>query len=60
MWQRLSLELTFNKITMRLILLSTSALQRVSVEPKLSGPKRELRKLDDHMELFILGLILDK
>ena len=29
------------------------------VEPKLSGPRRGLRKLDDHMELLILGLILD-
>lgn len=65
-WQRLSLELTFKQIAMRLNIAISTAKSVYSlfeitgdVEPKLSGPRRELRKLDDHMELFILGLILD-
>ena len=64
-WQRLSLELTFKQIAMRLNIAVSTAKNIYSlfettrdVEPKLSGPRR-LRKLDDHMELLILGLILD-
>ena len=65
-WQRLSLGPTFKQIAMRLNNAVSTAkniysLFEVSgdVEPKLCGPRRELRKLDDHMELLILGLILD-
>ena len=66
MWQRLSLELTFKQIATRLNIAVSTAKNIYSlfeitgdVESKLIGPRRELRKLDDHMELLILGLILD-
>ena len=66
-WQRLALELTFKQIATRLNIAISTAKSIYSlfeitgdVEPKLTcGSRRELRKLDDHMELFILGLILD-
>ena len=61
-WQRLALELTFKQIATRLNIAVSTAKSIYSlfeitgdVEPKFSGSRRELRKLDDHMELFILG-----
>ena len=68
MWQRLALELTFKQIASRLNIAVSTAKSIYSlfeitgdVEPKLTNDsRRELRKLDDHMELFILGLILKK
>lgn len=65
-WQRLALELSYKQIALRLnIAISTAkgifSLFEVTgdVEPKLIGPRPEQRKLDDYMELFILGLILE-
>lgn len=67
MWQRLAFESTFTQIAERLNI-SVSTAQRIftlfkvtgSVSPKLGGPRRYMRKLDDHMELFIIGTVLEK
>ena len=54
------MELTFNKIAMKLNIAVDVSTAEYPLNPSLvHGPKRELRKLEDHMELFILGLILD-
>ena len=63
-WQRLALELSFRQIASRLnIAVSTAKsiyLLTGDVQSKLvTGPRREQRKLDYHMEIFVLGLILE-
>lgn len=67
-WQRLALNLTFEQIATNLnIAVSTAksvfSLFEITGDVALKlvdGPRIEQRKLDDHMELFILGLILEK
>ena len=66
-WQRLVHELTFSQIAGRLNI-SVSTAQRIftlfeitgDVSPKLRGPRKYMRKLDDYMELFIVGVVLEK
>lgn len=66
-WQRVARELTFLQIGRRLEISPSTAhkiftqfMETGDVEPKGNkAPKAYLRKLDDHMEMFIVGLILD-
>ena len=66
-WQRLAFEATFLQIAERLSI-SVSTAQRIytlfeitgDVSPKLKGPRRSMRKLDDYMELFVIGIVLEK
>ena len=66
-WQRITKELSFSEISCRLNVSSSTAyrifrlfVQTGDVQPKnLSESRRRLRKLDDSMEMFILGVVLE-
>lgn len=65
-WQRLTMELSYQQIATRLNIAASTArsiylLFEITgdVEPKVSQPRWEQRKLDDQMELFVIGLILE-
>jgi hypothetical protein len=58
-WQRLALNLSFQGIAFRLNIAVSTARSVYSlfeftgdVEPKLVGPRKEVKKLDDHMEPY--------
>ena len=67
-WQRLGKDLSFNKISKNLNIAASTACRiycefeckgHVLPSDALKQPRRELRKLDDYMELFIIGLVLE-
>ena len=66
-WQRIVNDQSFVEIATRLGIASSTAhrtfmqfLQTGDVEPKgNSGPRRDIRKLDDYMEMFIIGLVME-
>ena len=66
-WKKLAMGLTYQQIAVRLNIAASTARSVYSlfeltgdVQPKLvNGPRRDQRKLNEQMELFVLGLILE-
>ena len=64
MWQRMALDLTYEEISTRLNIAQSTA-RRIyllfevtgDVSPKHVKDKPYLRRLDHHLELFIIGII---
>ena len=68
MWQRLGKDLSFRTISKNLNITASTACRvyhefeskgHVRPSDALKQPRRELRKLDDYMELFVIGLVLE-